>query len=64
MAAADRLAGEPKGDQLRAVLNRTFVRVAPTQEAAAEVLGLPFSTYRRYLARAIDEVTEALAGRW
>jgi hypothetical protein len=36
------------------------VRAAPTQEAAAEVLGLPFSTYRRYLARAIDEVTEAL----
>jgi hypothetical protein len=60
VAAADRLAGEPKGDQLRAVLNRTFVRAAPTQEAAAEVLGLPFSTYRRYLARAIDEVTEAL----
>ena len=60
MAAADRLAGELKGDQLRAVLNRTFVRAAPTQEAAAEVLGLPFSTYRRYLARAIDEVTEAL----
>jgi AAA ATPase domain len=60
VAAVDRLAGEPKGDQLRAVLNRTFVRAAPTQEAAAEVLGLPFSTYRRYLARAVDEVTEVL----
>jgi hypothetical protein len=33
------------GDQpLEAVLRRTFVRGAPTQEAAAEVLGLPFST--------------------
>jgi len=60
VAAVERLAGEPKGDQLRAVLNRTFVRVAPTQEAAAEVLGLPFSTYRRHLARAVDAVTEAL----
>jgi len=60
VTASDRLAGEPKGDQLRAVLNRTFVRAAPTQEAAAEVLGLPFSTYRRHLARAIDELTEAL----
>jgi hypothetical protein len=29
-------------------------------DRAAEVLGLPFSTYRRHLARAIDEVTEAL----
>jgi hypothetical protein len=60
VAAAGRLAGDPKGDQLRAVLNRTFVHAAPTQETAAEILGLPFSTYRRHLARAIDEVTEAL----
>ena len=60
MDAIDRLAGEPKREQLRAVLNRTFVHAAPTQEAAAEVLGLPFSTYRRHLARAIDELTEAL----
>ena len=41
-------------------INRTFVRAAPTQEAAAEVLGLPFSTYRRYLAKAVDEVTDPL----
>ena len=40
----------------RRVLDRTFVRPAPTQEAAAEVLGLPFSTYRRHLAAAIDEL--------
>jgi RecA/RadA recombinase len=60
VAAVDRLAGDPKGDQLRAVLNRTYIHAAPTQEAAAEVLGLPFSTYRRYLAKAVDEVTEVL----
>jgi hypothetical protein len=36
------------------------VRAAPTQEAAAEVLGLPFSTYRRHLAKALDQVTELL----
>jgi hypothetical protein len=58
--AVERLAGEPKGDQLRAVLNRTFVRPAPSQEVAAEVLGLPFSTYRRHLAKAIESVTELL----
>jgi hypothetical protein len=58
--AVDRVADEPKGDQLRAVLHRTFVRAAPTQEAAAEVLGLPFSTYRRYLAKAVEQVTEVL----
>jgi hypothetical protein len=60
VAATDRLARGPKGDQLRAVLNRTFVRAAPSQEAAAEVLGLPFSTYRRHLGRAVEELTEVL----
>jgi hypothetical protein len=60
VAAVDRLADEPKGDRLRAVLDRTFIRAAPTQEAAAEVLGLPFSTYRRHLTRAVDHVTEVL----
>jgi hypothetical protein len=60
VAAVGRLAGGPKGDQLRAVLNRTFVKAAPSQEAAAEVLGLPFSTYRRHLGRAVQQLTEVL----
>jgi hypothetical protein len=60
LAAVARLAGEPKGDQLRAVLNRTYVRAAPSQEAAADVLGLAFSTYRRHLGRAVEQVTEVL----
>ena len=59
-AAIGALAGEPKGGPLSAVLARTYVRAAPTQEAAAEVLGLPFSTYRRHLAKAIDQVTDLL----
>jgi hypothetical protein len=54
------LGNEPRGDLLRAVLQRTFVRGAPTQEAAAEVLGLPFSTYRRHLARALEQLTDLL----
>jgi hypothetical protein len=58
--AVRRLADEPKGDQLAAVLHRTFVRAAPSQEAAAEALGQPFSTYRRYLAKAIEQLTEIL----
>ena len=29
---------------------------APTQEAAAERLSLPFSTYRRHLNRGLDEL--------
>ena len=58
--AVTSLGSEPKGDPLRAVLQRTFVRGAPTQEAAAEVLGLPFSTYRRHLARAVEQLTDLL----
>ena len=58
--AVARLGNEPKGDRLRAVLHRTYLRPAPSQEAAAEVLDLPFSTYRRYLAKALDHLTDLL----
>ncbi|HEU4423028.1 MAG TPA: AAA family ATPase [Pilimelia sp.] len=58
--AIDCLREEPKGAALSAVLQRTFVRGAPTQEAAAEVLGLPFSTYRRHLGKAIEQLTDLL----
>jgi hypothetical protein len=54
------LGREPRGVELRRVLDRTFLRPAPTQEAAAEVLGLPFSTYRRHLAAALDQLVELL----
>ncbi|WP_426505560.1 hypothetical protein ACPPVO_47670 [Dactylosporangium sp. McL0621] len=50
----------PKGQQLQAVLHRTYVRPAPTQEAAAEVLDLPLSTYRRYLAKAVEHLADIL----
>ena len=58
--AVAHLGNQPKGDQLRAVLHRTYLRPAPTQEAAAEVLDLPLSTYRRYLAKAHDQLTDLL----
>lgn len=58
--AVSRLGDEPRGEQLRAVLHRTYVRAAPTQEAAAEVLDLPLSTYRRHLAKALDQLADLL----
>ena len=58
--AITRLGNQPKGDRLRAVLHRTYQRAAPTQEAAAEVLDLPLSTYRRYLAKALEELGDLL----
>jgi hypothetical protein len=44
---------------LRAV-DRTYLRPAGTQERAAEVLDLPFSTYRRHLGRGVDAIIAAL----
>ncbi len=60
LAGIARLAEEPKGEQLRRVLDRTYLCGTPSQEAAAEVLGLPFSTYRRYLARATARLVDLL----
>jgi hypothetical protein len=55
-----RVGEEPKGEPLRRVLERTYLCGTPSQEAAAEVLGLPFSTYRRYLARATARLVDVL----
>ena len=58
-AVAD-LDRERGGAEHRRVLERTFLAGAPSQEAAAELLDLPFSTYRRHLARATDRLVEVL----
>lgn len=60
LAGIERVADQQRNLPLGRVLDRTFVHAAPTQEAAAEVLDLPFSTYRRHLARAVDELTDTL----
>lgn len=61
LAAVDALRADPRDARLHRVLDRTYVRPAGTQEKAAEVLGLPFSTYRRHLAAATARVAELLA---
>jgi hypothetical protein len=55
--AAGMLRGDPREESLYRVIDRTFLRPAPTQERAAEVLELPFSTYRRYRNRAVERIT-------
>jgi len=45
------------------VLDATYVRPAPTQEAAAERLALPIGTYRRHLKRGIERVIELVCAR-
>lgn len=54
------LADERRGAEHRRVLERTYLAGAPSQEVAAELLDLPFSTYRRHLAQAQDRLVEVL----
>jgi hypothetical protein len=55
-AAVGALRQDPRDDkQLRAV-ERTYLHRAPSQEAAAELLGLPSSTYRRHLSQGIRRI--------
>ncbi|WP_328506572.1 AAA family ATPase [Streptomyces sp. NBC_00391] len=48
------------GDKHHRALTTTYLAGTPTQEAAAERLGLPFSTYRRHLTSGIDRLTDLL----
>jgi hypothetical protein len=56
LAAVETLQEHPRDDKRWRAVERTFVRPAATQERAAEVLGLPFSTYRRHLTQGVDRV--------
>jgi hypothetical protein len=52
-AALETLRNDPQQAKFHRVLVGTYLEGAPTQEAAAERLGLPISTYRRHLARGL-----------
>ncbi|MEJ3657933.1 ATP-binding protein [Actinomycetes bacterium KLBMP 9759] len=58
--AAATLRADPRAEGLFDVVNRTFLHPAPTQEQAAEMLHLSFSTYRRHRDRAIARIVEWL----
>ncbi|MEW6405538.1 MAG: ATP-binding protein [Chloroflexota bacterium] len=58
--AADELRLHPRDEKLFRALEKTYFHPAPTQEAAAELLDLPFSTYRRHLTSGIQRLTEVL----
>ena len=50
----------PREAKHHRALHRTYLDPAPNQERAAELLGLPFSTYRRHLRAGISKVAEIL----
>ena len=55
--ATDTLAADPRDVTWHRAVATTFFRGVPTQEAAAERLGLPFSTYRRHLTAGVARLT-------
>jgi hypothetical protein len=61
--AAATLADHPRDDKLLRAVDRTYLHPAATQESAAAVLGLPFSTYRRHLAQGVDRIVAWLWDR-
>jgi hypothetical protein len=58
--AANQIFASTRDQKLLRVLELTYFAPAPKQEAAAERLGLPFSTYRRHLTSGIERITEWL----
>ena len=57
---AESLFANQRDQRLYRVLDLTYFNPVPKQEAAAERLGLSFSTYRRHLAAGVDRLTEWL----
>ena len=58
--AAESLQSGPRDAKLYRALYHTYFQPAATQEQAAEILDLPFSTFRRHLKSGIDSVVETL----
>ncbi|WP_433432646.1 ATP-binding protein [Nonomuraea sp. CA-141351] len=54
--AIDDLREDPRSIKLHRALSVTFLHGTPTQELAAEQLGLPFTTYRRHLTAGIERI--------
>lgn len=58
--AAELLEAVPRDNKLHRVIYHTYLHPAATQEQAAELLDLPFSTYRRHLKAGVNRVAELL----
>jgi hypothetical protein len=58
--ASESLLRSPRDARLYQVIDRTYFRAAQTQEQAAELLDLPFSTYRRHLKAAVTRISDLL----
>lgn len=58
--AAEILKASPRDEKLYRAIHRTYFQPSTTQEQAAELLDLPFSTYRRHLKAGVMRVVDIL----
>jgi hypothetical protein len=58
--AAVQLREDPRDLKLYRAVERTYLKPAPSQEKAAELLDLPFSTYRRHLTAGVERIVASL----
>lgn len=58
--AASVLTANPKDEKFYSAVYHTYLKPAPSQEVAAELLDLPLGTYRYRLAKGIERITEWL----
>ena len=56
----DILKDAPRQEKAYRALDRTYFRPAASQEQAAELLDLPYSTFRRHLKAGVEEITAML----
>ncbi len=54
--ASDSLKATPKNEKCYRAVFRTYLEPVASQEIAAELLNLPFSTYRRHLSRGVEQI--------
>ena len=54
--AIDSLRRHPRDDKRWLAVERTYGNPAPSQEIAADRLGLPFSTFRRHLTQGVERI--------
>lgn len=58
--AAEQMREAPKEAKFYRAVYHTYLQPAPTQEQAAELLDVPFSSYRRHLKSGMMRITEIL----
>ena len=58
--AAEQLRASPKENKFYRAIYHTYIQPAATQEQAAELLDIPFSSYRRHLKSGMARIGEIL----